>query len=188
MENMTIAVRVFFLFFLILPFIRCYPLLAAETVYLTPQQALEIAFPDSTSLTPRTITLSADLKKKIERRIGVTMPEDRFTIYTSRIVTKPDGYALILDEIGKHLPITFMVAFTPQKQVKSVQVLVYRERVGSNVRQPNFLKQFISKSSQDSLSVGNDINGITGATMSSWAISAGVKKAAVIVEELDNPL
>ena len=81
-----------------------------------------------------------------------------------------------------------MVAFTPQKQVKSVQVLVYRERVGSNVRQPNFLKQFISKSSQDSLSVGNDINGITGATMSSWAISAGVKKAAVIVEELDNPL
>ena len=47
-----------------------------------------------------------------------------------------------------------------------------------------FLKQFIAKKSHDPVQVDQDIMGITGATVSSWAMASGVKKALIMTEEL----
>ncbi|MGH8103332.1 MAG: FAD:protein FMN transferase, partial [bacterium] len=92
------------------------------------------------------------------------------------------GYAAIMDEMGKEQPITFLVAITPDFRVQEVLLLEYRESRGGEVSQLRFLKQYKGKSSKNPIQVGNDIRNITGATLSSNAISFGVKKALVYAE------
>ena len=49
--------------------------------------------------------------------------------------------------------------------------------LGDRVQNPDFLQQYIGKSLNDPLAVGDDINGISGATVSSRAVTTAVKNA-----------
>ena len=62
--------------------------------------------------------------------------------------------------------------------------MIYREPVGTEVRRQRFLRQFRKKSAKDSLRINRDILNITGATMSVQAMTAGIKKVLVILDEL----
>ena len=62
--------------------------------------------------------------------------------------------------------------------------MVYRERRGDGVKRQRFLQQFNGKSSKDPIEVNSDIVHITGSTISSWSMAAGVRKAVVLLEEL----
>lgn len=93
--------------------------------------------------------------------------------------------AWILEEIGKERPITFGLVVDDQK-VQSVDVLVYRESRGGEVRYPFFTEQFIDaslvkKKSRHKLSV--DFDGITGATLSVRATEK-VAKVALFLDQL----
>ncbi|NBV82565.1 FMN-binding protein, partial [bacterium] len=90
------------------------------------------------------------------------------------------GNAIVLDEIGKHKPITFCVILTPDDEVKSVTVLTYREPVGSDIRKHRFMKQFANRRISDIPTIDDDIAPITGATLSSWAAVTAVKKALIV--------
>lgn len=89
-----------------------------------------------------------------------------------------------MNEVGKYYPITFMVAVNPKGSVEQVVIMVYREKRGDAVRRGRFLNQFTHKSSQDPLAVNTDIIHLTGATISSWSVAAGVKKALVLIDKL----
>ena len=65
-----------------------------------------------------------------------------------------------------------------------MEVMVYRESVGAEVRRQRFARQFRGKTAKDSLRINRDILNITGATMSVQAMTAGVKKTLVILDEL----
>jgi Na+-translocating ferredoxin:NAD+ oxidoreductase RnfG subunit len=86
------------------------------------------------------------------------------------------GRALVTEELGKHQPITFMVALDAKNTVRRVELLQYRERYGGGVAARRFMAQFEGKSGKDSLVVGKDIDGVSGATISSKAIARGVRK------------
>jgi electron transport complex protein RnfG len=64
--------------------------------------------------------------------------------------------------------------------------MVYREKIGSNVRKKRFLKQYKGKTKDDPLMVDYDIMGISGATISSWSIASGAKKALIMLESIIN--
>jgi FMN-binding protein len=75
----------------------------------------------------------------------------------------------ILEEIGKEEPITagFVIA---NGRVEHVRVLVYRERRGSEVRYPSFLKQFENATLTPDDRLSPSIDGISGATLSVSAL------------------
>ena len=50
------------------------------------------------------------------------------------------GYALVMDEMGKHYPMTFMVHIKPDMTVGNVVFMIYRERIGAEVREKAFFK------------------------------------------------
>lgn len=154
-----------------------------ETVYSTKQQALKTIFKGSTQVSTVNMVLSPSMNQSIQSRLGWSYPETSYTIYEGVKEDKALGYALVMDEMGKHYPMTFMVQIKPDMTVGKVVFMVYRETVGAEVRKNRFLKQFKNKSSLDTLTVDSDINGISGATISSWAVTAGVKKALIIIEE-----
>lgn len=77
--------------------------------------------------------------------------------------------AWILDEIGKEQPITTGVVIE-NNQIVAVDVLVYRESRGGEVQQNFFTKQFQGLTLDKNDKLSKKIDGITGATLSVWAL------------------
>ncbi len=155
-----------------------------EDVYLTPEEAAKLMFPDSDHIRNEVITLSPEQKKLIQERIGWNFPETSFDFFIGETKGKIDGWALIQNTIGKHKPMTYMVGVDPQGEVLNVEVLVYRESRGSEVRKKRFNYQYQGKTPYHPIRINRDIINISGATMSVRSMSAGVKRSLVLVEEL----
>lgn len=156
----------------------------AATVYLTREEATRLAFGPTATVSEEHRSLRPAVRTAIEQRLGRPVPEDRVTFYVGHSAEGVEGYGVILEETGKHEPITFFVAISPDGHVKDVMVLEYRESRGGEVRQKGFLRQYVGKTSRDPLELERDITPITGATISARAISEGVKKALVVWEAL----
>ena len=79
---------------------------------------------------------------------------------------------LFLDQvIGRTEYITWSAMLKPNGDVLGIDVLVYREPIGSAVRTNRFRKQFIGKTAKDRIRIRRDIRNIAGSTMSCKAIT-----------------
>ena len=141
-------------------------------------------FPKSERVTYRTLTLDAREKARLAHRLGYTPARDSYTVFVALTQGKVDGYAVIDDELGLHQPITFATRLTSKGVVDRVEIMVYREPRGDEVRDPRFRKQFEGKTAADPLRIDRDIDAVSGATVSSASLATGVRRAAVLVDEL----
>jgi electron transport complex protein RnfG len=160
------------------------PAWAADVVYATPQSVLASFFPKSERVTYRTLALDARGKARLGRRLGYAPARDSYTIFVALTQGKIDGYAVIDDELGLHQPITFATRLTSRGVVDRVEIMVYREPRGDEVRDPRFRKQFEGKTAADPLRIDRDIDAVSGATISSASLATGVRRAAILIEEL----
>lgn len=88
----------------------------------------------------------------------------------------PIGYVFIDNEIGKVRPITYAVSFDSKFKVNGVEILAFRESHGSQVKNKSFRDQFKGFQSPEGVRLGSKIHNVSGATLSSRAITYGVKK------------
>jgi Na+-translocating ferredoxin:NAD+ oxidoreductase RnfG subunit len=152
-------------------------------VFLTEDEALKLIFPKSERIRKDLIRLTSEKKTQIEDRIGWKFPEEFFEVYIGETGAQIDGYALIQNTIGKHKPMTYMVGVDHIGACTNVEVLVFREAKGSEVRTKRFNVQYEGKTVHDPVRINKDIINISGATMSVRSISAGVKRVLVLVDE-----
>ena len=152
-------------------------------VFLTEEDAIKLMFPKSERIRRHMLNLNPDQKKKVEERIGWRFPEESFDMYVGETGGKVDGYALVQNTIGKHKPMTYMVGVDENGAVTNVELLVFREARGSEVRMKRFNSQYEGKTVLDPVRINKDIINISGATMSVRSISAGVKRMLVLVDE-----
>ena len=110
--------------------------------------------------------------------------EQEFKIYRILSEGKVIGWAVVLEEMGKIKPITFLVGIGAQGKVMGVHVLEYRDMFGSEIKRRSFLKQFKGKSAEDPIRVGRDIDAVTQATISSQAAATAVKKSLEVVQQI----
>ncbi len=150
--------------------------LAAE-VYLTQEQALNLVFGSACTQShdPRSIT--PELRESLEKADVANADLKTAHFFTCRQEGAATQYALIDSEVGKHLPITYIVGIDANGSVSRVEVMVFREVRGWEAREASFTQQFKGKGANDSLAVGRAIKNRTGATLSSLAIAKGVKRA-----------
>ncbi len=148
----------------------------AETVYLKPEEALKLAFKGSEEVILEKKSLTSVQKAVAEKANGDLLEKNDWNFYLGRTSGRIDGYAVIDHEIGKMDPITFMTVISPQGSVRSVEILVYRESQGSEVHESKFLKQYENKTLASPLRPGQDIQNISGATLSVRAVSIGVRR------------
>ena len=92
--------------------------------------------------------------------------------------------AIIDQEPGKWGPVEFIIGLDLQGAVTRVEVLSYEEKRGQPIARHSFMSQFEGKTSKDRIEVYKDINGISGATISSRCATFAVRKAIVLYEEL----
>lgn len=152
-------------------------------VFMSEEDGVKIMLPKSERVRKDVIKLSPDKKAQIEERIGWKFPEDSFEVYVGETGTQVDGYALIQNTIGKHKPMTYMVGIDNKGHVSDVELLVFRESRGSEIRQKRFNSQYEGKTVLDPVRINKDIINISGATMSVRSMSAGIKRVLVLVDE-----
>jgi len=157
-------------------------LMMAE-VYLQEEEGVKIMFPKSERVRKELITLNPEKKSLIQERIGWKFPEESFEVYIGESGTQIDGYAVVQNTIGKHKHMTYMVGVDNRGFVSDIELLVFRESRGSEVRQKRFNAQYEGKSVLDPVRINKDIINISGATMSVRSISAGVKRVLVLIDE-----
>ncbi len=160
---------------------------ADEEVYLSPEEAPHLLFPEATDITLLRARLTPALRESIAERIAPTRPslwEPSIPVFAAKKGDEILGYAVVVNEIGKHRPITFVVGVDVGGKVRGVEIMVYRESVGSDVRTGRFLKQYQGKTLDAPLRTGRDITNISGATLSVRAVSRGTRKALALVEIL----
>jgi Na+-translocating ferredoxin:NAD+ oxidoreductase RnfG subunit len=120
-------------------------------------------------------------KYEVENRI---LDEQTLKIFTVFREEKVIGWAVVLDEMGKINPITFLVGIDKQGTVLGVYVLEYRDMFGSEIKRRSFMRQFQGKTIKDPIKIGRDIDAVTQATISSQAAATAVRKSLRIIEEL----
>ncbi len=152
-------------------------------IYFTEDEAAKAMFPDSEKIRRETLTLTAEQKTFVEGVIGWEFPETSFDVFIGETKGNIDGYAVIQNTIGKHRPITYMVAVDSAGEVTNFEVLVYREARGNEIATKRFNYQYQGKTVEDPVRINRDIINITGATMSVRSSSAGVKRVLVLVNE-----
>ena len=148
-----------------------------EQMFLNKKQALKLAFPGFRKFKKKKVWLSDTQKAAIQKILGdqIEYKERRVTHYFGiSDAGKPVGAMVIGNEIGRSYPITFMVVINPDGTVKDVEIMVYREPHGWEVRFESFMSQFFGRNASDPF---DNINNITGATLSVRSMTKGVRKA-----------
>lgn len=124
----------------------------------------------------------AKLAKSIERVYGAGARVDTLRVDSARVYRVSRGgallgFALVRNVKGKDQPITYLVATDSTDALRDIDILVYREPYGGEVAYEPWRKQFRGKTSGAPLQVGKDIRNVSGATISSHAVTRGVRQA-----------
>lgn len=165
-----IGLRIGFICFLLL-----FPTDLYAGVYFTKEEALKMAFPEATKIEKRIVIILDEQREKIKSLAKIKRVSRTFSYYEGMKGDKPIGYAVIKNTWSKLSYITFMVAIDPKGEIRMVEVLTYRELRAINIRRKRFLQQFKGKTINNRLRLNSDIDAVTGATISSRAISDGVR-------------
>lgn len=152
-------------------------------VYLQEEEGIKIMFPKSERVRKEFIKLNPEKKSLVEERIGWKFPEESFEVYIGETAGQIDGYAAVQNTIGKHKPMTYLVGVDNKGFVSNIELLVFRESRGSEVRKKRFNSQYEGKSVVDPVRINKDIINISGATMSVRSMSAGIKRVLVLIDE-----
>lgn len=149
----------------------CLTFSAEAKTYLTEEQAQKQAFP-GLGLTKTPTTVTAEQQAKMTDVSSVSQPFDGKSIWKAA-----DGGWFIIDQVvGKHEFITYSVAINPDGTVKLVEIMEYNESYGYEVKETSWLQQFIGKTASSPIKLNKDIQGISGATLSSKHLADGVKR------------
>ncbi len=155
---------------------------AYAATYWTVPGVMKSFFSSSKRVTFKRVTLPEATAAEIAKKLGTGSVRREWVIYLGETDGRLDGYAIVDDEKGMHEPIDFAVRFTPKGAVERVEVMVYREPYGDEVRSDRFRAQFQGKTAGDPITAGKDIDIVSGATISSRSMALGVKRDALVLQ------
>lgn len=159
-----------------------WPALAGAEVYFDVRALLSSHFQRSERVSFVRVTPTAAERASIEQRTGRRAPRASYNVFVARTGDRVDGYAIVDEELGQHEPIRFAVFFDANGQVSRHEIVEYREAYGGEIRQARFRTQFVGRSATSAYRLGDDIDSVSGATISARSMCAGVQRAAMLVE------
>ena len=153
------------------------PLVTHAKVFLSVDQVKKIMF-GTPDMQHRPMILTKDIQEKMRQASSVS-----HSFESNRIWKAPNGGWLIVDEVvGKHEMITYALGINPDGSIKQVEILEYRESYGFEVADIVWRQQFVGKKVNAPLKLNQDIQNISGATLSSKHLTDGVKRLMVMYD------
>lgn len=134
-----------------------------------------------TNFSTEMITVSDALNATLPTKIK----EDN--LYKIENNTTTIGYFYVGKAPSKTDQFDYLVMFDRELNVVKTKVLIYREDYGNEIGSKRWLKQFIGKTSSDKLQYGQNIDAISGATISAnsmtFAMSNLLKTVTILKEQ-----
>ncbi len=145
----------------------------SKGVYLTLEEFQSIAFAEQTPEVKK-YWLSAE-----DRKIGEDILLHSYNGLRVRYWQHEERTAWIFNEIGKTEPITIGIIVEGEQPAKivSVHILEFRESRGWEVKYPFFLEQFDQLSLDNKHRLTDNIDNVTGATLSVRAVTKSARWA-----------
>jgi Na+-translocating ferredoxin:NAD+ oxidoreductase subunit G len=155
---------------------------ASAEQFWTPEALLGQQFKRSTKVSYVRVHVDAAQRAKLRARLGRDLPKLDYTFFVARSGEHIDGFALFDEQIGQHEPISFATFFDPAGQITRVEVVSYREPYGDGIRAERFRRQFVGRNVASRFRPGDDIDIISGATISSRSACIAVERAAALFD------
>lgn len=151
----------------------------ATTVFAAEAESVK-SLTQEENLKATAVTLTAEQAVKIQTAMGTKQPvKIAYTIYIGKVLA-----VVIEEQMGKWAPIKLAIAIEKAtRKVKGIEIISMQEKRGAAVKTSNFLGQYTGKSVEDAIEPGKDIRAISGATVSSKAVSTAVKRALLVYNE-----
>jgi hypothetical protein len=150
---------------------------------MTKQEALAWAFPGADRVDSQSFVLTDDQLRRVEERARSKLDSKLVTLYTGVAGGAVLGYAVIDVHTVRTLPEAFLVVLGPGGEVQRLRVLAFHEP--QEYMPPHrWLNQFEGKDAAAPLRLQRDVHGIAGATLSSQAVTGGVRRALALHEIL----
>ena len=105
-------------------------------------------------------------------------------VFKIQSATNQTGYVVLAKARSKFEDFEYVVFYDQNKTIMAVRVILYREDYGGEIGSKRWLKQFSGKTAQSPIEIDEDIQGISGATISYRAITFGVKDITILMSEL----
>ena len=154
--------------------------LAAE--YLSVPAAQQALFADADRFVEATVHLSDAQRSQIRKLSGVRQREPEQKAWRAEKQGRLLGWFIVDEVVGKHEFITYAAAIAPTGTLLGIEVLVYRETYGYEVREAQWRRQFKGKTLNDPFELDKDISNITGATLSSRNLMNGAKRLLALAQ------
>lgn len=149
----------------------------SKGTYLLPDEFINIAFNHQTP-EAEIIWIKADLRDQLENIL-----QHKYVAKRVRYWKKDLRSVWILDEVGKKKPITVGIIIDENK-ISEVQVLIFRETRGWEIKYPFFTRQFKQLHLTKENTLSQSIDGISGATLSVRALNKLARIALLLNQEI----
>lgn len=118
------------------------------------------------------VVLTRAQMKAIQKASGERVRHAKINAY----VTKQGDWLIFDQVIGKHENIDMAFGLTRDGKIKGIEVLVYRETYGSEIREMSWKKQFYGRGPGERLKLDKQIRNISGATLSCSHVTGAVNR------------
>jgi Na+-translocating ferredoxin:NAD+ oxidoreductase RnfG subunit len=126
--------------------------------------------------------IPGEVKASVETQVNQKFFKDY--IYVWRICQGDSiaGIAILDNTYGKSLPITFLVIIHPTGKIRRIDIIRYREPYGGAIGSRRWLDQFIGKSANDNFKIDEEIDSISGATISVQSVTKAIHKLLIMID------
>lgn len=166
-------------FFLCLSFLLFVGSVSAK-VFLTQNEALKLAFPDLV-VERHSLFLDQNTVQAIEKMARSKVDSQLVNYYVGRGTQGVVGYAFFQTHIVRTMPETLMVVVHPDGRIKFVEMLAFNEPQ-DYLPPKRWFQLFLDRKSDGSLWVKRDIRNVTGATLTTQAVTEAVRRVLAIYE------
>jgi hypothetical protein len=156
---------------------------ASGEVFLSQREALALAFPGADRIEKRSVVLDDAQAGTVEKLSGAKLESRLVTLHEGFRGEQRLGYALIDIHTVRTLPEAFLVVLSPEGVVKSLRMLAFYEPSEYKPGE-RFLAQFDARALGPELRLGGAIHGIAGSSLSSRAVTMGVRRSLALYEVL----
>lgn len=155
-------------------------------MFFSKTEALELAFPGADRVERTSHVLTKEQARAVEQKARSKLESRIVTLYTGFRDDEVLGYAFIDIHTVRTLPEAFLVVLSPGGEVRSLRVLAFYEPQ-EYLPSDRWLGQFDDRRLGPALSLGGEIHGIAGSTLSSRAVTGGVRRSLALWELLATP-
>lgn len=125
------------------------------------------------------VRVSTTIEDNTERKINDCL----FAVKTEEGLI---GYVYVGEAPSMKNVFDYAILFSPELTVVNAKILIYREKHGRQIGMKRWLKQFFDLTTSDRPTLGENVDGISGATISATSMTDSVREVLASIQHLEN--